>query len=127
MKMNKQLGAMCALMAVATGCVSVNSVTKTEEYTPVGRGRNAVVGAVKGSVNGMVDEATETYKAEENKIWGATKASGMALFGFGKGMYLGGKDGWDLTKEEHDRREAESIAARNIAFQKQREEAAATR
>ena len=124
MKMNKQLGAMCAMMAVFTGCVSVNSVTKTEEYTPVGRAKNAAVGAVKGSVAGMVSEATEAYKSEENKAWGATKATGMAFVGFGKGMYFGGMDGWDLTKAEYDRREAESIAARNAAFQKQREAAA---
>jgi len=123
MKMNKQLGAMCALMAAVTGCVSVNSVTKTEEYTPIGRGGNAVVGAMKRSVSEMVDEAAEAYKSEENKALGVAKAGGMAFVGFGKGIYVGGKDGWDLTKEEHDRREAESIAERNAMFQKQREEA----
>jgi len=125
-KFNQVIG-MCAVAAVFAGCRTTNSITGEQEYTAFGRVANTAVGGTTGFFKGMVNGATSGWKEQEGtndvsfveRVWNATKSSTVGMV---TGAAESGKDGFDLTVQESDRRKAEDTAARNAMWMKKREE-----
>lgn len=125
--LNKMIG-MCAVAAVFAGCRTTNSVTGEQEYTAFGRIANTAVGGTTGLFKGMVNGASAGWQQQEGtndvsfvgRVWNAAKTSTVSMV---EGAAESGKDGYNLTVQEVDRRNAEETAARNAMWMKKREEA----